>query len=132
MGISINHWAVIIAALAAWGFGALWYSPVMFEKQWLKHVGKKQSELGNPGKAMAGMFLATLLMAYVLAHVIQYFGATTWQAGAAAGFWIWLGFVLTSTAGVYIFEGRPKNLYYIYNGYQLVALVIMGIIISIW
>lgn len=142
MDISINYWAVIVATIVAWVFGALWYSPALFGKQWLRYVGplrraegevrKEQDELGSPARSMTAMFIATFIMAYVLANIVQYFGAATWLAGAQAGFWMWLGFVLTSTAGVYLFEGRSKNLYYIYNGYQLIGLVLMGIIIAIW
>ena len=35
----INFLAVIVAALAAFGLGAVWYSPLLFAKQWVAFNG---------------------------------------------------------------------------------------------
>ena len=32
----INHWAVLVAAISDFAVGALWFSPVLFYKPWLK------------------------------------------------------------------------------------------------
>ena len=34
--VDINYLAVLIAALASYVLGALWYSPVLFGKLWMK------------------------------------------------------------------------------------------------
>jgi hypothetical protein len=44
----------------------------------------------------------------------------------------WIGFVLTTSAGGFVFEGRPIKLYWLQNGYWGAALVIMGIILAAW
>ena len=52
--------------------------------------------------------------------------------GAAVGFFNWLGFIATTTLGVMVYERRPFGLYLITNGWQLLALVVMGAILAVW
>ncbi|MBX4189933.1 DUF1761 domain-containing protein [Candidatus Parcubacteria bacterium] len=132
MDTVINFWAVLSAAIATFVIGALWYSPALFAKPWMKAVGKRPEELGNPTASMLGMFIASLITAYILAHFIQYANATTAHLGMQAGFWAWLGFVATSTLAVYLFEGRPKKLWLMFNGYQLISFLVMGAILAVW
>lgn len=49
---NINYLAVGIAAVAAFGLGALWYSPVLFGKRWQHNLGFTDESLqqGNMGK----------------------------------------------------------------------------------
>ncbi len=35
----INHFAVVVCAIANLALGALWYSPVLFYKGWLSETG---------------------------------------------------------------------------------------------
>jgi len=99
MEATINYLAVALAALAAMALGWLWYSPVMFQKRWMKEVGMKPKDAARAQqegvKAMGFMFLATLVMAYVLAHFVDYLGATDAREALWAGSWIWVGFVAT-------------------------------------
>ena len=39
----VNLLAVVVAALAAWILGALWYSPLLFAKAWVKAHAKQTS-----------------------------------------------------------------------------------------
>jgi succinyl-CoA synthetase beta subunit len=97
----------------------------------MKTVGKKKEDMQGAGKAMATMAFVALLTAYILAHFVDYVRAHTASEGAQLGFWVWLGFVATSTLTIYIFEDRPKLLYAIFVGYQLVSLIAMGIILAL-
>jgi hypothetical protein len=45
---NINYLAVLVAALAAYFFGALWYSSVLFGNTWLRALGKSKEELPSP------------------------------------------------------------------------------------
>ncbi|RPI15910.1 MAG: DUF1761 domain-containing protein [Ignavibacteriae bacterium] len=131
---SINLLAVLLAAIINMVLGMLWYSPFMFGKLWMTSIGKTDEELKNnsPGPLYMINTIASLVMAYVLAHFVNYLQATNVVQGAQVGFWIWIGFIVTALIPVYLFEMRPKRLYFIYIGYQLVSLVIMGIILAIW
>ncbi|MCR4312064.1 MAG: DUF1761 domain-containing protein [Candidatus Uhrbacteria bacterium] len=78
------------------------------------------------------MFVGILIMAYVLAHFIEYAGASTAKEGAEGGFWSWLGFIAPVTLGTVLWGGKSWKLWAINNGHYLVALLVMGAIIAGW
>ena len=80
-------------------------------------------------KTMGLGFLTHLVTAYVLAAVISIVGALNLTEGAMVGFWLWLGFQATLSAGNVLWGGKPVKLYYLGNAYQLVAMLLMGAII---
>ncbi|MEE9225975.1 MAG: DUF1761 domain-containing protein [Bacteroidota bacterium] len=134
--VDINYWAVLVAAIANFGLGAVWYSPALFAKRWLALMKKSEAELeqmkkGAP-RAYALSFVGALVMSYVLAHIVDYVQATTVAGGLESGFWLWLGFVGTTNLSGVLFEDRPTGLYLINMGYYLVSLLIMGTILAVW
>ena len=134
MILSINLPAVFVAAVTGMVVGALWYSPWLFAKPWLRAVGKSDADIkkANMLGAYLMSFLALLLCAYVLAHIIAYTGALDAVDGVQAGVWAWLGFVLTTTGTNALFEGRPKNLFLINVAHHLVVFLAMGAILGAW
>jgi len=136
--VPINYLAVLIAALIPMAVGALWYSPAMFAKKWMALVGKTEEEIKkvNPAKAYGVSFLTSLIMAFCLAHAVE-FGSAYMQvsgfgAGLQAGFWIWLGYVVTTNASSVLFEFRPSGLYWMSMGYYFVCLLLMGGLLGAW
>ena len=135
--ISINYWAVLVAAIAQMVLGALWYGP-LFGKPWMRMTAAKAE--GGAGKSYGLMFVGALLMAWVLAHAIAYagsyiFAATGWYgacAGIMVGFMNWLGFIAPVTLGPVLWEGKPWKLWALNAGYYLVGLCIMGAILAAW
>lgn len=130
----LNLWAILVSAIAAMILGSLWYGP-LFGKPWMKLVGMKKKDMESKegmGKAYGLMFLGNIVMAIVLAHIIQAFGGDTWQMGLAAGFWTWLGFIATKTMSGQLWRKDSWNLYWLNNGYDLLNLLIMGVILTLW
>lgn len=130
--VVINYWAVLVAAVVAMVIGALWYSPILFSKPWMAAMGKKAEDMQGGGASYLIAFVADLVMMYVLAHFVQYAGATTMATGLATGFWAWLGFVVAAVVMNTIFEGRKWSLTFMYIGMQLVALLAGGWILAVW
>lgn len=134
--VNINWVAVIVAAAINMGAGALWYSPMVFGKEWMKLIGKKMEDMekmrsqAGPGYGIAAV--GALIQAFVLAHFVQYTGATTFWQGLATGFWLWLGFVAVTIALGIIFEGRSWKLWKINAGYFFVVLLITGGLLAAW
>ena len=133
----INYSAVLASAAAYWVLGALWYSPLLFARPFIAFKGyspeqlaaiQSQSHAGEIGLA----FLTSLVTAYVLAHFVKFTGAESARTGALAGFWLWLGFVVTTNLSTVIFEARPAGLYLINNGYHLVGILGMGSLLAVW
>lgn len=132
--VTINYMAVIAAALlGGMGLGFFWYGP-LFAKPWMKLVGVSQSTMNKAGmgKTYAISTLGSLVMAYVLAHIVSLMNATTFVGGLQAGFWMWLGFIAPSMLNGVLFEKKPLKLYQIDAGYQLVALLLMGVVLASW
>ncbi|MBI3458045.1 MAG: DUF1761 domain-containing protein [Candidatus Rokubacteria bacterium] len=134
--IEISLAAVLAAAVANMAVGAVWYSPLVCGKRWLAAMGWSQQELARRkqqglSKAYGGTFLASLVLAYFLAHGVEFMGASTLLEGAHVGFWVWLGFVATTSLGAYLFEGRSLALYLINAGGSLAGLLVMGSLLAV-
>ena len=52
--------------------------------------------------------------------------------GAFIGFLVWLGFFAAPNLPQGIYENRPFKLFAINNGYWLVGLLIVGVLLSVW
>lgn len=132
----INYLAVVVSAIVSMVLGGFWYSPFLFGKRWTEGMNFAPKDLLDMKKranaSYAINFLLLLLMAFVLAHFVDYAQATTFIEGVQAGFWVWLGFIATVSLGSVLWEGKPIQVYLINAGYQLVSLVMMGIILTLW
>ena len=131
--MEINYWAVVVAALSGFAVGALWYGP-LFGRQWMAASGLTEADVKDTNfRRIYGVtFLMSLVSSYVLAHIVAHFGATTITAGAQAGFWMWLGFVITVQITDALFNRGSMRLVSIDAGYRLVWLVVMGVILAVW
>ncbi len=129
---SLNGWAILAAAVAAYALGAVWYTPPVFGNAWLRALGKRREELGRPVRAMTIQLLLTLVTATVLALLVVRFGAITWAEGAAIGLVAGVGLVATSLASDYLFCGWSLRLYSIQVAYKLVSLTLIGAILGAW
>jgi len=77
--------------------------------------------------------VAQLVMAYVLAGLIGHLGpgqVTVWN-GMVSGFFIWLGFVLTTLVVNHSFQGQAGMLTVVDGGHWLGVLLIQGAVIGL-
>jgi len=136
MQVDINYWAVLTGAVIYYAGGALWYSPVLFGKSWIKLVGmdekKREQARKDAWKSYLTAAVSALVISFGLARVMGYLEVHTLAGGLHAGFWSWLAFVMTTSAINNSFAGRPLKLYLIDGGYHLYGFLVMGIILGIW
>jgi hypothetical protein len=129
-----NHLAILVAAIANFLFEAAWYSG--FYTPWLNGIGRTNEWLMHNSPNRALQFLAAIVASAVIAaalsFVIQSTGPQTLVRGVRAGFWLWLGFVLTTWATEYVFEVRPFSLLAINAGFWLLGMMLMGAIVGAW
>jgi len=130
----INYWAVLVAGVAAMIIGYIWYAMPVFGRAWTALIGKTEAQLkeGYNSGMMIQAFIAALVMAYILAHFVDYTAATTVAEGLQTAFWLWLGFVATSMFVNNLYEGKPAQLWLINAGYQLANLLVAGAILATW
>jgi hypothetical protein len=131
MDFSVVNWlAVIVAAVVAWLFGAVWY--MALSKPWMKAA---KIDPANKKPSIAPFivsFVAELIMALVVTLVV---GAITGGepnplAGVIFGFVLWLGFVATTLSVNHRYEGFGWDLTLIDAGHWLGVLLIIGAVIG--
>ena len=131
----INYVAVLVAAIAHFLIGGLWYG-LLFGNKFLELIGWspekiREMESRSEIKPMVLTFLFAIILALVIAHFIKYTGARTAFEGIQTAFLIWLVIATTQFATV-IFEERIIGLYLLNVGYQLVACSFAGVILVLW
>lgn len=127
--VEINWLAVIVAALASFVIGGIWYG-ALFAKKWQKLVGLSDEEAGKDKLRVFGLsFVTSLVMALTLAFFIGSSADATF--GTLAGFAVGFGWVAMAFGMNYLFEHRSFALYVINAGYNVVALTVMGFIIGV-
>lgn len=124
----INYLAVVVAAVAGFFASAVWYGAL--GKQWMAALGKTRQEMKPAPGPFIIAALAQIVMAYVLAGAIGHLGEVNWRTGAISGAILWAGFVITTLAVNYAFQGARGALVLIDGVHWLIVLVLMGLIIG--
>ena len=133
---AINWLAVGAAVIVNMVLGALWYSPVLLGKPWMKANGfTDESIKGHKSEATKGYVvavIASIVTAITLAVLAQLIGADTLAEGLMLGLWVSIGLVFFAIAVNYVFEFRPMSLILINAGYPVVGQTIMAVILAAW
>jgi len=138
MEVHINYLGVFLAALSSMAVGALWYSPTGFFEIWQKLARIKHDPMKMEPSQMAVMygtvFIASLIMAYVLAHVTfvmnAFFKDSFLMDALSTGFWLWFGFTATRIYVHDIFEARSIKLTLLNSMHELTTVLVMALIIG--
>lgn len=132
----LNYIAILIAAVAGWIAGAVWY--MALANRWMAAVGTTREQIDaakqRPGASLPFVFAlaANVIMAWVLAGIIGHLGPgqVTVRNGVISGAFCWLGFVITTMLVNNSFAMRSRMLLLIDGGYWLLVLMLMGAIIG--
>lgn len=133
--VDVNWVAVLAATASNMVLGGLWYGPIL-GKRWQKAMGLDPNRPMTPemkkkgNMAMMWMVPLAFLTAYVLAHFVDYTASVSAADGAQLGFWVWLGFQLPLVLQGRLFENKKWELIWINAGFQLVALLLQGMILA--
>jgi len=131
-----NYLQILVAALAAFLLGALWYSPVLFAKQWMAAHGFTMDDVAKmqkqAPKAYGISFVCMLGIAFALACLLQMTGQSGWMAGLHMALFAWTGFGLTLGLIAHVYANRKLAIFVIDAGYQLTYFAIMGLILGGW
>ena len=134
--VHVNYWAVLVAAVAVFVLGWLWYSPLLFFKPWMRLRGMDPVAAMAGAKMPAGKLLIELVRCLVLAYVIARFmallGVTGWMGALHFGLFLWIGFPLILLTGSVLWENVPWRVAAIHAGDWLVKLLVIPIIVSLW
>lgn len=133
---NINWIAVLCGALGYFALGALWYSKVLFSKQWLiltKINPKDPNATKGMGFLMLMSFVWMFITALGIAIIRERVGDISgWLGGVKLGTMTGLCFGVSAISISYLYEKRPAGLYWINGGYTLLGNIVAAIIVCSW
>src|SRR6266567_1761431 len=130
MGGHVNVLSVLIGAVAAWIFGAIYYTAL--GKVWMAAQGKTEESCKAEFAAKSGIakfapfvlsFIGALITGVVLYGILTHSGLWSLRAGVITGAFCWFGFVLTTVVINNAYAGRKVMLSVIDSGHWLGALM---------
>jgi hypothetical protein len=129
----INHWAVVVCAIANLALGALWYSPLLFYKAWMKENNFTDEDIKkvNPAKT----YSITLILSVIISNNLAFFlgdDKTDLAWGTTAGFLAGFGFSALIFSVVALFEQRSWKYILINGGYITIYFTLIGFILGTW
>lgn len=131
-----NLMLIILATLAQFILGAIWYSPLLFGKTWMSimelgHYTKE--ELQKMQKSMMPFyglqFFLTLITTWVLASNIFFLGLT----GAAAyfyAFFMWVGFIAPIQISSVVWSSTKRK-YWLKQIGIMISMQLVGIMLAV-
>jgi len=130
----INWLAVVVAAVATFVIGAVWYSPALFARQWQKAHGYSADKLTQLRKTMPqafmGSFVCYLVIAFALAVLMVWSGRIGLVEGVKLAVLCWFGFAATLGLTANLYSDKRLMVFVIDAAYQLVFFVVMGAILG--
>ena len=121
----INYLSILVAGVVAWGFGALWYSPVMFGKVWQREVGMTDADIQGGNMVLIFGSSFGMVPALLMAHESISVGH-----GAFHGALFGLFFAATSMGINYLYQRSSFKLWLIDASYQVALLTVGGAILA--
>lgn len=135
----INMTAILVAVVANFILGFLWYTP-LFGKSWAKEMGFDMSvkpPAGALAKGMIFMVIGNFFLAYVFAHNIA---AWNYVPGIKetseiskimnSTIFTWLGFYLPVDLGAVAWENKSWKLFGINTSYHFMMLLVASAILT--
>ena len=130
----MSYLAVIIAALAGFGLGAVYYN--VLSKQWIAASGIKLDAQGKPAggaggpKTFALGFLCILVVAGMMRHMLVGAGIGAPFSALVAGAGVGLFFISPWITLNVLYSDRPLRLALIDGGYAVMACAVMGLVLG--
>src|SRR6266702_1564398 len=101
--VHVNYLAVLVAAVAVFVLGWLWYSPLLFFKPWMRLRGMDPVATMPAGKLLIEL-VRCLVLAYVIARLVALLGVSSWMGAVHFGFLLWIGFPVILLTGSVLWE----------------------------
>jgi hypothetical protein len=111
--MQLNYIAILIATIAQFIFGAIWYTP-MFGKLWGKihefdkvPADKQKEMMKNMWKPLLVQLIVTFITSFVFALLLKGF-PVEWNVYGLA-FFFWLGFIFPTQVAAVLFGGTKPE-----------------------
>lgn len=126
----MNVLGVVLAAAAAWVFGAIWYGVI--GKKWMEASGLTEESIDrrNPAPYIVS-FICTLLVAGMLRHILVMGGiegvGESVLTGLGLGLFVSSPWIVTNV----MFAQRDKSLIWMDSAYPTIGMALMGGVLAL-
>jgi hypothetical protein len=133
---SIHPLPVLAAAVLAFLLGAIWYSPALFAKAWVRANGYTDEQVAKmqsgAARSYSVSFLCFLLMAAAMALLVARVQPVGALGGVKLGALIGIGFAAAISLTANLYSEKPLAAWVIDAGYQVAYMIVMGVVLSVW
>ena len=131
---NLNWLHVLVAAIAYFALGAVWYS-ALFGKKWVAYQNINMNDPNakkGTGAIMTASFVWMLITTIGLAILIHRLGLTGGASGAKLGLLTGLCFSAAAISISYLYVKKPAALHCIDGLYHVLGQVIAAVILCVW
>src|SRR6266852_5640604 len=129
--VRMNYFALLASVIAAFVASSVWYSPLLFGKQFMELSGVGPSAGPSVGKVV-GELGRNLILAYVLGRFVVLLEVVDWKGALNLGVWLWIGFPVLLLSGSLMWQNVPWMLAAIHAGDWLVKILLIAVILGVW
>ncbi|EAR53114.1 hypothetical protein OG2516_11641 [Oceanicola granulosus HTCC2516] len=126
--------AILVAAIASFAGGAAWY--MTLSKQWLEAsevpTGPDGAPLNSGPTPHVVSFVAQLLVAIMLRHILEAGDVESVFGSALSGFGVGLFFIAPWLAMNYAYSARKPKLIVLDGGYAILGPTIIGFVLGLF
>jgi hypothetical protein len=117
--VRMKYFTLLASAIAAFVASSVWYSPLLFGKQFMELSGVGPTAGPNIVK-IVGELGRNLILAYVLGRFVVLLEIVEWKGALNLGVWLWIGFPVLLLSGSVMWQKVPRMLAAIHAGDWLV------------
>ncbi len=129
---NLNWLAILVAAVAFFAVGAVWYQRKVMGARWMKAAKVEPAAAGPSPWIFVGTLVSYFLMAMVLAMIAQGVGASSFADGLVLGICTGVVFVGAQAWVNASYEGRSMSLVVVNGGVGVIGHVVMAVIVTVW
>jgi len=129
----LNWAAVVVAALAWFGFSSVWYSVPPLSRMWQRESKVDMTSEGPPlVSILLPTFIGYLVTTVVIALIVEAVGTTTMADAIGLGVTLGIAFGVVSALIVQLYE-RKGGSYWLINGANaVIAFTIVTVVLTAW
>ena len=123
---------VIVSVVAAAFISGIWYSPMLFGKQWVALRSEALHVAPDPHIASWKPIVEVIreiVVAYVITRLVSQLKVTRLSSALSLGFWVWMGFPVSMLVGASLWDNKPWALSLIHGGDWLTKMLVMSTVI---
>jgi hypothetical protein len=127
----VNFVALAVITMAVFVARSIWYSPLLFGRQFLELSGATASAHPSPVKGLFEL-LRTFVLAFVIAQLVFRLNIADWRQAVGLGLWLWVGFPVILLTGSILWQNVPWQLAAIHSGDWLIKMILIPVGIAAW